>query len=501
MVNSYQVFYRKYRPKSFAKLIGQDHVKYILKQSIKNNELNHAYIFTGPRGTGKTSTAYIFAKALNCLNNNAGEACDQCQNCQLINSSQNFDIYEIDAASNNSVESVRNLTEKIAYNPLNLKYKVYIIDEVHMLSKSAFNALLKTMESPPKHVIFILATTEIKKIPLTILSRVQKLIFKNIDYLTLSNHLSEICQLENIEIKDRNILFDIVHLSDRCVRDSLSNLEQLAIYQNNKISNAGLLELFNYLDFKTQIKIIKTILNGDQNSIIKLITNLNKKNIDYFLLVNSLINIINDDFKNTDKIFNDYYQLLKILRSLIELKGVLHNSKNPNLNFELLLLNNIKKPLTKIKPEIIEVAKVIPKPILKKPNNSFRITECFKNNNPTKLIEIKSKWTNLNQYILQNKKLLPALFLTNARPLWIDNNNLVIGFQEKINCDNFKTNKNNLVKIINDILKTNLEIEAITRTQFLKIKKATLTNVKKLDDNNDNDSDKDIKKYRDEIFN
>ncbi len=497
MTDSYQVFYRKYRPKSFNKLIGQEHIKDVLMKSIINNEINHAYIFTGPRGTGKTSTAYIFSKAINCLSNNQGEACNQCKNCQLIDNNQSFDIYEIDAASNNSVESVRNLTEKVVYNPLNLKYKIYIIDEVHMLSKSAFNALLKTMENPPKHVIFILATTEIKKIPLTILSRVQKFTFKNVDYVSLSNYLQEICQLENIKIKNNNILFDIVHLSDRCVRDSLSNLEQLAIYQNDEINNIGLLELFNYLDFKTQINIIKTIISAEQSAMIKLISSLNQKNIDYFLLVDSLIRIINDDLNNTEKIFVDYNKILNLLKELIKLKSVLQSSKNPKLDFQLLLLINIKKqvikPLNKVKSKIISQVKQTN--ILEK--KSFSITECFNNNDTKLLLDLKEKWTNLNQSIIQNKKLLSALFLTNAKPLKINNDNLIIGFKEIINRDNFNINKDNFINIINDILKTNFKIEAITRKEFLEIQESQ---------NNKNDlenpkSKNNIKKYRDEIFN
>ena len=212
----YKVFYRKYRPKIFTELVGQESIKDVLINSIKTNKIAHAYIFTGPRGTGKTSTAKIFAKTLNCLHNENGISCDECDMCKTYNESA--DIIEIDAASNNGVEEIRNLRDSVKVAPYNSKYKVYIIDEVHMLSNSAWNAFLKTLEEPPSHVIFILATTEINKIPDTVMSRCQRFDFTKIPFEVMKQHLHKICQLEHIEI-DNDALEEIVNISNGCLRE------------------------------------------------------------------------------------------------------------------------------------------------------------------------------------------------------------------------------------------------------------------------------------------
>ena len=177
---AYQTLYRKYRPKTFELVYGQDVIVKTLKNVIKNDKLSHAYLFTGPRGTGKTSSAKLFAKAINCLNNKDGDACNECENCKSFNNNSNPDIIEIDAASNNGVDEIREIKNKVSLVPSMSKYKVYIIDEVHMLSIGAFNALLKTLEEPPEYIIFILATTEPQKIPATIISRCQRFDFKKI---------------------------------------------------------------------------------------------------------------------------------------------------------------------------------------------------------------------------------------------------------------------------------------------------------------------------------
>ena len=187
---NYKALYRKYRPNNFDDLYGQDVIKTILTNSIKNNKINHAFLFFGPRGTGKTSTAKIYAKLINCLNIKNNKACDECENCIKIQNNS-VDIIEMDAASNNGVEEIRNIRNKIDLVPTELKYKVYIIDEIQMLTKEAFDALLKTLEEPPKHVVFIMATTEIKKVPDTIVSRCQVLEFKKIDKLTIEELLEK----------------------------------------------------------------------------------------------------------------------------------------------------------------------------------------------------------------------------------------------------------------------------------------------------------------------
>lgn len=229
----YLALYRKYRPSEFEEMVGQNEIRKILANAVKNNTISHAYLFSGPRGTGKTTTAKILAKMVNCEAPVDGHPCNKCNSClNILNSS---DVIEIDAASNNGVDEIRDLREKANLVPSNSKYKVYIIDEVHMLTTQAFNALLKTLEEPPKHVIFILATTEYYKIPLTITSRCQKFQFNKIEVDDIVKKLKEICEKENISIEE-DALYEIAMISDGGMRDSINFLDQLRSFNNGKIT-------------------------------------------------------------------------------------------------------------------------------------------------------------------------------------------------------------------------------------------------------------------------
>ena len=223
----YQALYRKYRPKSFSDVYGQDHVISTLKNEINENRISHAYLFTGSRGTGKTTCAKILAKAVNCENSIDGEPCNECEVCRGLDSGAIYDVVEIDAASNNGVDNIRDLREEANYTPTRGRYRVYIIDEVHMLSAGAFNALLKTLEEPPAHVIFILATTEVHKLPATILSRCQRFDFKRIQPETMAVRLKEVASLEGMELNDDAAVL-IARIADGALRDGLSILDQCA---------------------------------------------------------------------------------------------------------------------------------------------------------------------------------------------------------------------------------------------------------------------------------
>lgn len=223
----YQALYRKYRPKSFSDVYGQDHVVSTLRNEIKENRISHAYLFTGSRGTGKTTCAKILAKAVNCESLNDGDPCNRCEVCRGLDNGTIYDVVEIDAASNNGVDNIRDLREEANYTPSRGRYRVYIIDEVHMLSSGAFNALLKTLEEPPAHVIFILATTEVHKLPATILSRCQRFDFKRIQPETMALRLKEVAALENLELDD-NAAMLIARIADGALRDGLSILDQCA---------------------------------------------------------------------------------------------------------------------------------------------------------------------------------------------------------------------------------------------------------------------------------
>lgn len=258
---AYLALYRKYRSRTFDELAGQEFIVKTLQNSLKNGEISHAYLFCGPRGTGKTSMARLFAKALNC-ETGVGNICNECSNCEMINDGSHPDIVEIDAASNSSVEQIRTLIEKIKYSPIKGKYKVYIIDEVHMLSNSAFNALLKTLEEPPADVVFILATTEPHKILPTIISRCQRYDFSKISDLDIKNRLLEIMDQENITC-DIDALNEIIKLSDGCMRDALSILDQLVAFTNKEIHYSDLLKVFGLVSLSSQKEFLKAIFKGE----------------------------------------------------------------------------------------------------------------------------------------------------------------------------------------------------------------------------------------------
>ncbi len=264
MDNSYTVLARKYRSQDFKSLIGQDVLVKTLTTAINTSRIAHAYIFTGIRGTGKTSTARILAKALNCLSSDRATAtpCGTCENCRAIAAGQHIDVMEIDAASHTGVDNMRDILDGAQYRPTNGRYRVYIIDEVHMLSTSAFNALLKTLEEPPAHVIFILATTEIRKVPVTILSRCQRFDLVRVPVDTLKKHFAWIADQENIELSDgANEL--LARAADGSVRDGLSLLDQAIAQTGGHVDEASVLDMLKRADRGVVVDFMKTVLSGD----------------------------------------------------------------------------------------------------------------------------------------------------------------------------------------------------------------------------------------------
>ena len=262
MPGATQVLYRKWRSQKFAELIGQDHITQTLRRAVAENRISHAYLFTGPRGTGKTSTARILAKALNCSNPNDGEPDDQCDNCVAVVEGRNLDVIEIDAASNRGIDDIRDLRDKIQFTPGTGEYKVYIIDEVHMLTPPAFNALLKTLEEPPPHAILVLATTEVDKVPATIISRCQRYDFRRIPNQGIIDGLSRIASEEGFEIDD-DALAIIARVAWGSMRDALNVLEQLAVSYQGKVSAKNAQELLGLGDTGASIKLATALLGGD----------------------------------------------------------------------------------------------------------------------------------------------------------------------------------------------------------------------------------------------
>lgn len=259
---SHQAIYRKFRPKVFDDVLGQEHVTRTLKNQILTDNIAHAYLFSGIRGTGKTSTAKIFSRAVNCLNNHDGNPCNECEICRSILDETNMDVIEMDAASNNGVEDIRELRDKVKFLPVKSKYKVYIIDEVHMLSKGAFNALLKTLEEPPEHLLFILATTEPQKIPATILSRCQRFDLKRIKSPVIVENMIKICEEIGIEY-DEKALKLIAANSEGAMRDALSILDRCISFNEDKIDYDTIINLLGTVNYQSVLKAANLIIDRD----------------------------------------------------------------------------------------------------------------------------------------------------------------------------------------------------------------------------------------------
>lgn len=337
---SYRALYRTYRPKTFKDVVGQDHIVDTLKNIIASNKVGHAYLFAGPRGTGKTSVAHVFARALN-MNAAGNEVFGD------------MDIIEIDAASNNGVSEIRNIIESARYAPTNAKYKVYIIDEVHMLTKGAFNALLKTLEEPPVHVIFILATTEAHKLPVTILSRCQRFNFKRIDNEVIKKQIKNVLTQENISYDEEAIKF-IADLSQGGMRDALSIADQASAFGNGVISFEAISQVFGVVSTSNQIKLINNAFAGDAKELMRLVNQLIDNGADIERVSMSLLSILKDyivfaktqDSSLLENITEEEYQSIKITQSyaydsveiLMKLITDLRFTEVPKQSFELAIL-------------------------------------------------------------------------------------------------------------------------------------------------------------------
>ncbi len=354
----YKALYRKHRPDSFDGIVGQDMVIRTLKNQIKNGQIAHAYLFCGPRGTGKTSTAKVFSKAINCENIKEDGPCGVCDVCESMASGSNMDIIEIDAASNNSVDDVRDLREKVKFPPTKGSYKVYIIDEVHMLSQGAFNALLKTLEEPPKHVVFILATTEPHKLPATILSRCQRFDFKRIGQGTIVEWIRSIAQKEGLDIEE-SALYSIARQAEGGARDALSLLDQSMGLYGKKISNEGILSILGTTSQDFLFTTVDDLIAGRVQGLLEAINKLvdNGKDLSVFvkdlnghlrdMLVAKLCDkpsdLIDRESSELDRLINQAQgasetRLVRAVEILSELLAVMKNSSQPRILLELALI-------------------------------------------------------------------------------------------------------------------------------------------------------------------
>ena len=440
----YKVLYRKYRPDNFSSIIGQDYMVSILKNAIKNDKISHAYIFSGPRGTGKTSTAKVFAKAINCLNPTDDGPCNNCESC--IHFKENADIIEIDAASNNGVDEIREIINNIKLAPAYSKYKVYIIDEVHMLSTSAFNALLLTLEEPPKHVVFILATTNIEAVPITILSRCQRFDFHKISINDIMKRLNFVIENEKIDI-DSDALEEMAYISDGGMRDDLSILDQLSS-TSEKITINDVIEHFGSVSKKQVDDLYNLILENNVDNFDNIMKKFKECAIDYKVLIKKLLEKIELEALKSKK-ERDYqgltYQDLKEMAfELADISNYINVSIDPYLLIEITLLKyfnketnftsrtnqNISREINEQENEIKETpknvvnknkedtTKIISQEIISAKNSyeeliKIRVNNCFVNAKKEYLQKVKDMWQNLLKKI-EDKSLLNLLIDCNV---------------------------------------------------------------------------------------
>jgi len=451
----YLALYRKYRPSKFEELVGQNNVVSVIRNAIINNKVSHAYLFYGPRGTGKTTTAKLLAKMVNCDNLVDGNPCGKCRCC--LETVISDDVVEIDAASNNGVDEIRELKDKINFVPSSFKYKIYIIDEVHMLSTGAFNALLKTLEEPPKHVIFILATTEYYKIPLTISSRCQKFRFEKICIDDIVNKLLEICKLEGIKI-DLDVLKEIAKISDGGLRDAINLLDQLIAYKGNDIKLVDLYDISEIVSFDIISELLIYISQGKIEDVVNLIEENDKKGKNISKFIEEIVFLLRDVliFSNTNKIndlngekkeilteISNYYDDEVIYYFIEELNNLLNEIRTsmfPLILFEICVIKLINKYFNndlhiqnksvKLEEKISEIVvdnDIIKDDIIDEDDNKevlnvqvknenkkikvnivddniiklkkIRINNTFYDANKSYLLEIKDKWKDIFEYI------------------------------------------------------------------------------------------------------
>lgn len=341
----YQALYRKYRPKTFDDVYGQQIVVQTLKNVIKNNKLTHAYLFVGPRGTGKTSIAKIFAKTINCLHPEDGLSCEKCDICISNNSNENVDIIEMDAASNNGVDEIREIRNHITLLPTVSKYKIYIIDEVHMLTTGAFNALLKTLEEPPEHIIFILATTEPHKIPLTIMSRCQSFEFKPIPVAIIKERLKYICAHENINIDDKSLNL-IAEESNGGLRDAVSMLDQLNAYSDGNIKYEDVLLLNGRINDNEIEKFMTEMVNDDLNSVFTKIESWQEEGKNFIYICEDFIRFLRNELikfklENNSNIVNliGENKTIEVIMILNKISNDMKISKDKKVLFDVTIIN------------------------------------------------------------------------------------------------------------------------------------------------------------------
>jgi DNA polymerase III subunit gamma/tau len=530
---AYQALYRVFRPQSFQDVVGQEHITQTLQNALLQEKFSHAYLFSGPRGTGKTSAAKILAKAVNCERAPVAEPCNECQSCIGITDGSISDVLEIDAASNNGVDEIRDIRDKVKYAPSAVKYKVYIVDEVHMLSIGAFNALLKTLEEPPRHVIFLLATTEPHKIPLTIISRCQRFDFRRITAQSIVGRMRTIIEDQQVLVSDEALQV-VARAADGGMRDALSLLDQVISFSEGEVSLEDVLTITGSVSHRFLTSIVAAINQQDIHSALKSLDQMMENGKDPIRFLEDLIfyyrdmllfqtapqleevmqrQAIDEEFESIARDINrdSIYEIIEILnKSQQEMKWTNHpriflemalvklcqlgktesiRHEGPEVNSLISRITQLESELKDLKTRGVAIAQqegataTAEKRPQKVVRNGYktpvgRIKEILKNATRPNLEVIKSRWGDMLEQLRKQNKVSHAALLTDSEPVAAAEQSFVLKFKYEIHCKMVAENNNNvrdnLENILYDITGKRFEMIGVPEDEWGKIREEFL---------------------------